>query len=191
MNKQTFMSILRTQLKSMPEEDKKDILYDYEEHFAVGLSEGRDEEEIASSLGNPKQLAKQIKANYMITKVENEFTIGNFFQALFATIGLGFFNLVVVFGPFVAIAATLLSFVVVGIALVGSGLAVIIAMFFPQFLQNAPHPLIGIFTGLGLISFGALWTIGSLYLSKWFYLLAIKYLKLNLNIITNRRMKND
>ncbi len=191
MNKNEFMNSLKSQLKAIPENDKQEIIYDYEEHFRIGLNKGRNEEEIVSSLGNPKQIAKQFKANYRISKVEEKFTIGNFFQALFATIGLGFFNLVIVLGPFIAIAATLFAFIIVGISLVGSGLFVAIISFFPDTYHNVPSPLVGILVGIALSAFGALWTIGSLYISKWFYLLTIKYLKLNLNIIKKRGLNHD
>ncbi len=191
MNKQQFISILKEQLKGIPEVDKKEVLFDYEEHFEIGLREGRREEEIASSLGNPKSLAKEIRANYMINKVEESFTAGNFFRAFLSTLGLGFFNLVFILGPFAGIAAALFSLVVAGIAIVGSGIFVIVASFFPNLFQNVPSPFVGSFVGISLASFGVLWTIGSMYLNKWFYLLTIKYLKFNLNIIVNRRNKNE
>ncbi len=191
MNKNEFFIILKDQLKGIQDQDKKEILYDYEEHFAIGLAKGRLEEEIAASLGNPKVIAKEIKANYMITKVEESFTVGNFFRAMIATLGLGFFNLVFILGPFIAVAATILSLLFTGIVIVCSGIFVIVIAFFPHNFQNVPSPLVGIFIGLALASFGLLWTIGTTYLSKWFYVITIKYFKLNLNIIVNRRNKND
>jgi len=191
MNKHEFLKIYKDQLKGIPEKDIQELLYDYEEHFSVGINEGRVEEEIAKSLGNPKSLAKEMKANYMISKVEESFTVGNLFQALFATLGLGFFNLVFILGPFIGIAASLFALLVTGVALIGSGIFVAVASFFPDFFDTVPSLTLGILVGIALASFGALWTIGSLYLNKWFYLLTIKYLKFNLNIIVNRRNKNE
>lgn len=195
MNKQEFMVILKYHLHGIPEQDLKELLFDYEEHFEMGIRDGRDEEEIAVSLGTPKSIAKEIKANYMITKVEESFTVGNFFRAMFATLGLGFFNLVFILGPFIGIASALLAVLVSGIAITISGIAVFISIFlqpvFPELINNPLNPIVSAFVSIGLTSFGLLWIVGCYQLNKWFYLLAIKYFKLNLNIIVDRRGKND
>ena len=47
MNKEHFLVQLRRSLSGIPEEEKKDILYDYEEHFRSGRENGQEEEEIA------------------------------------------------------------------------------------------------------------------------------------------------
>jgi len=41
------MEIIKKELSGIPESDLTEILYDYEDHFNVGISEGRSEEEIA------------------------------------------------------------------------------------------------------------------------------------------------
>jgi|SRR5690554_1330040 len=191
MNKIEFLEILKKHLKGIPETDIKEFLYDYEEHFNIGINEERSEEEISRSLGNPRILAKEIKADFMINRVENSFSITNFIQALFATVSLGFLNLVFVLGPFIAIASTIFALFISGIAIIGSGLLVILVLFLPNIFNNVPDSISGIFVSLVLVSFGGLWTIASWYLGKYFYLLTIKYLKFNVNIIKNRREKND
>lgn len=50
MNKAEFIGNLRHELKGIPENEIDDILYDYEEHFQIGLSKGKTEEEIAMEL---------------------------------------------------------------------------------------------------------------------------------------------
>jgi len=191
MTKNEFLEILRTNLKGLPEDEIKDILYDYNEHFLIGISKGRTEEEIATSLGNPKQLAKEIKANYHIIKVESGYSLRNLFQAVFASVGLGFFNLVFVVGPFLGIIGALIGLFVAGIVIIVSG-----GVFFFLTLTNStliaiPNITAGIFLSLALISFGILWTIGTIYLCKLFYQITIMYLRFNLNIITNRRNRHD
>jgi uncharacterized membrane protein len=191
VNKAQYIQLFKEQLKGLPERDLEELIYDYEEHFTIGLSEGRSEAEIADSLGNPKTLAKEMKANYRISRVEEKFTFNNFYRALFATIGLGFLNLLFILGPFIGIAVSLFAIFVSGIAIIGSGLFVIIASFLPMLFHNVPDPLLAIFVGLALGSLGGLWTIASWYLNKYFYLITIKYLKFNVKIISNRRMNND
>ena len=43
----------------MPNEEKKDIILEYETHFISGKQDGKCEEEIARKLGNPKTIAKR------------------------------------------------------------------------------------------------------------------------------------
>ena len=64
MAKNNFLKELSKLLKKLPEEERIDILQDYEDHFAFGLEEGKTEEEIVKSLGSPSQIAKEILANY-------------------------------------------------------------------------------------------------------------------------------
>ena len=40
MTRDQFLSQLRLSLGAMPEADKQDIIYDYEEHFRIGLADG-------------------------------------------------------------------------------------------------------------------------------------------------------
>lgn len=195
MNKSQFLKILNDMLKDIPEDEKKDILFDYNEHFSIGLKEGRSEEEIVSSLGDPKTIAKEIKANYMISKAEKNISPTNVFMAVLATLGLGFFNLVFVIGPYIGVAAVIFSLFVTGGSIVITGIALFFGTFMepilPQYIFIPAHPLVSIFASFGLTALGLLWIIGTTYLTKGFYKITIKYLKMNLNIIVNRRSKNE
>ncbi|MDF2698566.1 MAG: hypothetical protein K0Q49_122 [Haloplasmataceae bacterium] len=196
MNRNEFLNSLKSQLIKIPESERADILYDYNEHFTIGIKEGRKESEIAASLGNPSVIAKEINANHMINKAEQSYNLTNTFSALLAIFGLGFLNLVFVLGPFMGIVGTLFALLVSGIAIAISGIALIIAPFLANIIPNLEnylsiHPAVLITSGIGLIAFGILWIIGFSYLIKLFYQLTIKYLKLNLNIILNRRNQND
>ena len=61
MNKTEYLTKLTNELGHMPYGDVKDIIQSIEEHFDEGISEGRSEEEIAESLGDPKELAMEFK----------------------------------------------------------------------------------------------------------------------------------
>ena len=41
MNKEQFLRELSNQLRKLPEEERQDILFDYEEHFQFGIEEGK------------------------------------------------------------------------------------------------------------------------------------------------------
>ena len=53
-----FLRVLMRSLKHMSAQEKQDIADDYREHFEAGLEAGKTEQEVAASLGDPKQLAK-------------------------------------------------------------------------------------------------------------------------------------
>ena len=61
MNKTEYLTKLTNELGHMPYGDVKDIIQSIEEHFDEGMGEGRSEEEIAESLGDPKELAMEFK----------------------------------------------------------------------------------------------------------------------------------
>ena len=61
MNKTEYLKKLTSELGHMPYGDVQDIIQSIEEHFEEGISAGRSEEEIAESLGDPKELAMEFK----------------------------------------------------------------------------------------------------------------------------------
>lgn len=60
-SKEQFIEILQIQLLHLPEEQRIDILYDYEEHFQIGSERGEAEEEIIKKLGDPAAIAAQYR----------------------------------------------------------------------------------------------------------------------------------
>ncbi|MGN1344975.1 MAG: HAAS signaling domain-containing protein [Traorella sp.] len=52
MNKEEYMRNLESALKNCSMDRKQEILADFNEHFEIGLNEGRSEEEICESLGD-------------------------------------------------------------------------------------------------------------------------------------------
>jgi len=191
MNKKEFLGRLSELIKDISKEEKKDILFDYEEHFRIGLEKGRKEEEIAASLGDPKIIAKQSRASCILKKAETTTSVNNIMRAIFAAVGLGFFNLVIILGPAVGLIGILVALFASAFAITVSGVAVLIGTLVgPVFAWNVYIPfaaVVSIPLGIGLIALGLLSLIGTFYLTKFFYKLSISYLKMNLQIITNRR----
>lgn len=56
MTKIEFMSRLNDALSSLPQQERTEILNDYEEHFRIGAEMGKSEAEIAGALGSPEEL---------------------------------------------------------------------------------------------------------------------------------------
>ena len=197
MKKDEYIGKLTKLLRKLPKEEKQDIISDYEEHFMIGLEKGRTEEEISEALGNPKTLAKQIKAEYMVKRAEDKQSAGSMFEAVLAATGLGIFNLIFVAVPAMFLVAILLTLFVFGGAMVFGGiyitLASIIQPLIPQYNFNVIigdgllNVLGGILVGVGLTILGLALLAGMYYVTRWLYGLAIKYLKMNLEIIKGRR----
>jgi len=57
-----FLARLERCLKHMDAEEKREVLQDYREHFEIGMTSGKTEEQIAKALGEPEQLAKMFSA---------------------------------------------------------------------------------------------------------------------------------
>jgi uncharacterized membrane protein len=190
MNKQEFLTTLEQGLDSIAENERKDILYDYEEHFSIGLAEGKSEEEIASALGDARSIARQFNADYHVKQAEDSASVGNIVKAVVATLGLGFFNLVFVLGPFLGLAGIMIGLFAAAIAITIAGvagtMAIIAAPLFPSLVVDSGifmNPAGIFFSSIGLIAMGLLFLIGNFYLAKLLYIGTIRYLKLNLRII--------
>lgn len=179
MTKDKFLQQLNVSLKRLSEKERADILKDYEEHFTFGLEEGKTEEEITASLGSPAQIAKELLAGYHIEKVTASATTGNVLRAIWAVIGLGFFNLVIVLGPAIAVTALIFSGWTLGISFLCSPLLVIV--------DTIVHPntflLFNLFVSLALCGLGYFIVIAMLSLTKLAKNGFVRYLKFNIALV--------
>src|SRR5690606_35510729 len=103
MTKDDFLKSLGRELQKVPEHDRKEMLYDFEEHFEIALANGEKEENISRNLGNPKTIAKELLVDYRISKAETDHSVKNITYAVIATLSVSFFNIVFVLGPVVGI----------------------------------------------------------------------------------------
>lgn len=179
MNKEQFLKQLEPSLKRLSLDEREDILQDYKEHFAMGLKEGKTEEEIAASLGSPNQIAKELLASYHLGKVEGSMTTGNILRAIWAVIGLGFFNLVIVAGPFFALVGVIFAGWAVGVGFVASPLLV----FFNSFINPGTFAFFDLFLSITLCGIGLFIAIGMFFVTKTVINLFIRYLKFNASIV--------
>ena len=200
MNKDEYLKELRKLLRKLPKEDREDIISDYEEHFTIGMEKGRTEEEISNALGNPKTLARQIKADHMVKKAEDKPSVGSIIEAILAIMGLGLFNLIFVAVPVLVVVAIIITLFILGFVMIFGGiywvLFPLLSFIFPKiFLSPATVPnssvfmnnLFNIMGGFAVTIGGVLLVAAMVYVSKWFYELMIRYLKLNLRIIKGRK----
>jgi uncharacterized membrane protein len=187
MTKNDFLKSLNRLLSNMPEADRNEIVYDYEEHFRIGLENGKTEEEIAQSLGDVRAIARQFIADFTIQRAQTNATASNIFKAVLATVGLGFFNLVFVFGPFMGLVGVLIGLfgAAFGLAVGGAGafIAIIVSPALPGLFNIEGNLEFWILLSIGITCLGILFFIADCYIAKFFYKGTIKYLKWNLEII--------
>jgi uncharacterized membrane protein len=69
VSRKEFLKTLELSLQDFTDEERKDILYDYEEHFRIGTESGKTDEELISELGNPENIANQYRTNNTYEKV--------------------------------------------------------------------------------------------------------------------------
>ena len=194
MNKEQFMSQLRRSLSGIPEQEKKEILYDYEEHFRSGLENGQGEEEIARSLGNPRVLGRSYRIESLLDKDRGGNRASNIIRAVFASLSLGFFNIIITVPLFAGLFSGLAGLWAGAVSLAVSGIAVIVGVIlqplFPAFitLGDLSIPFL-IFSGLGISALGLLAVIGMWKLSQLFFRMTARYVQFNVRIIKKQEVR--
>ena len=194
MTEQAFLDQLRKSLKGIPGSELKEIVSDYEEHFAVARSSGKMDDEIASSLGNPKTIGKSYRVDTAMKADRPGFK--RILSAVFASVSLGFFNIVFVLGPFLALVAVLISLWAAALSVGLSGIAVILGIILQPILP-AELSIAGvnigflIFAAIGATGLGFLGMIGMWQASKFFAKGTGKYLQFNAQFIRKRKEDID
>lgn len=118
MTKNEFMTRLANELHKRKVVDAADVVEEYEQHFAFKLADGYSEEEIATKLGIPEELAAQFEETEALKKASGSkpFVVtGLCFVDLFT--GL-FFVLLAGFG--IVMVAASLTFATLAVCLLGN-----------------------------------------------------------------------
>ncbi|MBB6019858.1 putative membrane protein [Paenibacillus sp. JGP012] len=195
MNKQQFMQTMALYLRPMDEAERAELLADYNQHFALGLHEGRTEEEIARELGHPEQIAREALGDrydaYMHADLPDTdpFYASTFKEMkpasnptkatrnFFTAVGLLFLNLM--FG--IPIGLTLwsvwLTIASMSLLALAPVAAAVDALFLSQ-LEKAE-----IFVAIGLFGLGILFAIASKYVFRAFKVLTVSYIRWNQKVM--------
>lgn len=184
MTEEQFFKILEDGLKSLPPQERNDIVQDFREHFAAGREEGRTEAEIAASLGSPRLIAKEFVAASHLKSVEAKATVPNVMRAVWAVIGLSFFNFVIVLGPLIGVVAILVAGWATAGTLVISPLLVLGEAWI--FSPNAPPfaiLLFELFLSTALAGVGILLGVAMGYVTRGFTRLLVAYLRFNVQMV--------
>ncbi len=190
MQKDEYLSQLRQALRNLPENEQAEILAEYEEHFMMGIADKRTEADIASGLGDPRSIGREYAAVSLVNRAEESPSARGLSRAVLATVGLGLFNLLVVFIPFVILFFLLVLILVNGFVLVCigpflAGYAVLTLAGIVTMQLDTP-PLAAIFYGIGITSSGLLMMAFDYWLTRICYRQMIRYLRWNIAVITGR-----
>ena len=181
MTRQAFMARLREGLRGLPPQTVTDIVADYEAHFTDGEAAGRTEAEVAAALGDPERLARENRAESTMNRWREERSPGAAAAAVFAVLGLGAIDILILLPILMGIAATI----------IGIGVAIIVAFFVGAFMFAAGPffdppggPITAVLGGIGFMagsaSAGAVLTIISIGLMNalvWYGRLHYRLLK--------------
>jgi uncharacterized membrane protein len=124
MNKSAFLRILRDGLAGLPGQDIDEIVSDYGAHFDEGLAAGRSEQEIATALGDPRRLARELRAETGLRRWENHHSLRNSASALLALGGLAAVDILLLLPLLFAAVLTVLvlGLVIFILGIIGIGL---------------------------------------------------------------------
>jgi uncharacterized membrane protein len=188
MKKHEYIGKLENALAALPVEERTEILADYHEHFEMAMADGQSEESICEALGSPEHLAKQYRVRTLVARAEEEPSSRNLLRAIVATLGLGFFNIVFLLGPFLALCGVLVAFFAVAVGFFVAGFAIIIGgLLSSVFTIFSGMALGGFFLGAGFIALSLAMMLIGVKVGQLIYRLTLRYLKMNSQIIKGER----
>jgi uncharacterized membrane protein len=173
----------------------REVVADYEEHFSIGASQGKSEEDIAAKLGDPAAIARAHHAENLVTKVTAPAgspnatpEMADILRATFRLLLLTPFNFIMLICPFLIIATFLftgwlLSAVFSAVSVV---LLVVAALCFPFLLVNFWSAGAVLFGALGFVCMTGI-TLMTMYVAtKWIINLFVSYLRWNVNFVLEK-----
>ena len=196
MNRAMFLSELRMGLSGLPQHEIDETVTDYDVHFAEGLAAGRTEAAIASALGDPARLARELKAEAGFRRWESERSPGSLLSAVFALLGLATLDLIFLIPLICVVAAVLLAMFLTAIALFFAGGAVWLLALFPGLIAFGAAGILGSVAALWLAGFGLIAAAVGLTALAW--LLAdvivrglVQYARLHFRLLDSAQARRD
>jgi uncharacterized membrane protein len=191
MTRQEYLDAIRGSLVGMPSAELRDILSDFEEHFDVGLSQGKTEHEVSAELGDPVIVARTYMDPALVnvghTSEENEELPSAAETAAAIKAGqddlvgprvfVVLLNLLVAWWVAIALYAINLAFWFATAALFVGGILTLVTLITGVQLVSAV-----LLAGIGLILVGVAFCIASYFLTKWTIIGTKAYVAWNKNV---------
>lgn len=181
MTRLAFMTRLREGLRGLPPEIQAEIIADYENHFKDGAAAGRSEQDVAAGLGDPGRLARELRAEIGLRRWETERSPSAGASAVFAVLGLGAIDILILLPILMGVGSTLFGFAIAAIAMFFAGGAVFVVGPFSGLPGGASAAILaGIGVMAGAASMGAvvaIVTVGVVNALVWYGRLHYRLLK--------------
>ena len=149
MTRQAFIARLREGLRGLPPQAIADIVADYDTHFADGAAAGRTEAEVAEALGDPARLARELQAESTLTRWKEERSPSSAAAAVFAVLGLGAIDILILLPILMTVGATLFGLIIAVIAVFFAGGVVFAA---GPFMDPPGGAITALLAGIGLMA---------------------------------------
>ena len=188
MTRDAFLRALRSGLAGLPPAEVDEIIADYADHFAASETSGRDAAEVAAALGDPARIARELRAEMGLRRLEQHWSLSNLLSATMALGALAVVDLLLLLPLLIAAVAVAFG-LAVALAAIG---AVGVRLIFTTLLLQPGSPLaevigqlcIGAGLVCGFLGGGALLLIGL----GWATRLLGQYARLHFRLI---RSGND
>jgi uncharacterized membrane protein len=149
MTREAFMARLWDGLKGLPPQTAAEIVADYQTHFKEGEAAGRTDDDISAALGDPERLALELRAEAGLKRWESERNPAAAGAAVFAVLGLGAIDLLILLPILIGVVCTLFGLAIACIGVFVAGGVVFAA---GPFSQPPGGPATAWLAGLGLMA---------------------------------------
>ncbi len=149
MTCEEFLKRLRHGLSGMTPAAIDDILSDYSAHFDAAHDEGRSDAEVATALGDPSRIARELKLEAGVRRWQEGRTPSSALTAVIGVLGLGALDILVLAPVLLPMIGVIFGLYVALIGVFVAGGAVSIAGPFSGFPGGI---LTAVFGGLGLMA---------------------------------------
>lgn len=180
MTREEYIAELKKQLRVLSESEVSDICGDFEEHFSIGLSQGKTEHEISAELGDPKTVADtylsdnmEAASGYSATAQSNEAISQKIDQGKTesgktpadlsgARLFVVLFNLLFMVWVAISIYGTLIGFWAVTVGLIAAGIGLLAAIAFAPIIAAGL-----IVAAIAMFCFAVFSAVINYFLTKW------------------------
>jgi uncharacterized membrane protein len=154
MTRQAFMAALRAGLRGLPQRTVDEIAADYESHFSEGVGAGRTEAQVAAALGDPRRLARELKAEAGLKRWETERNPSSAIAALAAVLGLATIDILILLPMLIALGGILFGLFMTALGLGVGGLVLAVSSIAGATFGPMVDKTTAVLLGLGLTSLG-------------------------------------
>ena len=189
MTRTEFLDRLKKGLSGLPQAAINDIMADYEAHFTDAAAEGRSEADVTAALGEPERLARELRAEAGLKQWEDIKTPSSAIGALFAVLGLGALDILILLPLLMGVASALAGMFMASIGIFIAGGAVFVILPFTGMPGGAVAAILaGIALMAAAVTLAAITAIATIWLINgvvWFGRLHFRLISPALNSTSN------